>query len=228
MQIPNGTVRSREKEVHLGDFLDSLGSTGFTGCCTVTFSGQSCRLVFGRGECILAEYQGCQGEAAWKGILRMKHERADAVLTDLTPDQIEAAISANRPFLVDPNHWKAPPRVRPSTTVIRPVAARGTPGRRVKVSTVSTSPAGASSPTRAGSHTGGQTQGRAASLEGGADRISLESLKGLRGSFKSDAATLLRDLDLEHLIVEVAEKENVKKTTQDTEKEGCRSSNGNR
>lgn len=221
MRIPHGRMRSQEKEVHLGDLLDKLGSARFTGCCSITLRGESSSFVFDRGECLLAEYQGYQGEVAWKGILGMKQERADAVLIDLTPEQVEAAVSANQPFLVGPNHFETAARVQPSITVIKPVAAKGMPGRKVKVSTVSTSPTGASSQPQTNSPPTGQTWKTPGIVDSGSDRMSIESLKGLRDSFKADVATLLKDLDLEHLMVDVAEKENVKKTMQDTEKEGC-------
>ena len=216
MKIPPGEALSSEKGVLLEDLLKSLEESAFSGLCTLSAEEVTSSLVFRGGRCILAEHHQEKGNAAWKSVLTMKSAKVDAIVHSLSAKQIDRSLESNPSYLVAFPRKEAKGEAVRSTTVIRPVSPKGRPDRQVKVSTVvsgSKAEDGKNQPAAEVHDLKAKVPGKEV------DKISIESLKGLKDSFKADVAGLLKELDLEHLIVDEEEKGNVKKSSKDAGKE---------
>jgi hypothetical protein len=109
------------------------------------------------------------------------------------------------------------PDLRASSTVIRPVSIGGGPGKTVKVIAVQTKMKEEKAPppkvAAAGKAAGRPVAGQPGPAER-LDRKGLDHLKTLKDSFKTDAADLLSELNLGHLVA------NKPKTDKGNEGEG--------
>jgi hypothetical protein len=116
-------------------------------------------------------------------------------------------MKTNEPYLVDPPRQPGSKGagVQASTTVIRPVSIGGGPGRPVRVVAVQARKAEArvQPPTAARKEepvAGRGPPGRGDQQERPLDRKGLEHIKSLKDSFRNDAADLLSELNLGHLV----------------------------
>lgn len=221
MQIPPSTVQSVEKEVRIRELLDRLAASRFSGYCVITHKECICSLIFSEGKPLLAEYPAEKGGSAWRQIQAIREKKADAVTYSLTPAQIGLTLKFNESCRIADAPAERPPDPRSPTTVIKPVTAKGSRDRNVKIKAVITSrDAAGHSPVphevkeEKSSTPKGRPPRKIPHAEGGLDQISLESLKGLKESFRVDAASLLKELDLEHLIAEENSPEDVQKSGQ--------------
>jgi hypothetical protein len=96
MDIPRGTFSSIRRDTAISAILAEIQNTSFRGYATVSLGDSLISLVFSEGTCILAEYQGLWGAAAWQAVLSMGDKSADIGLYLLTPQQIRLADEFNR------------------------------------------------------------------------------------------------------------------------------------
>jgi len=96
MDIPRGTFSSIRRDILLSAILSEIRETSFSGYVTVSCGGVPGSLVFSEGTCILAEYQGLQGHAAWQEIQARGGETVEAGMHLLTPQQIRLASEFNK------------------------------------------------------------------------------------------------------------------------------------
>lgn len=96
MDIPRGTFSSIRRDILLSAILSEIRETSFSGYMTVSCGGVPGSLVFSEGTCILAEYQGLQGHAAWQEIQVRGGETVEAGMHLLTPQQIRLASEFNK------------------------------------------------------------------------------------------------------------------------------------
>jgi hypothetical protein len=225
MQIPPSTVQSVEKEVWIQELLLRLTASKFSGYCVITHKECICSLIFSEGKPLLAEYPALKGGGAWRQIQAMRGKRADAVTYGLTPTQISLTLKFNEPCRIADAPGERIPGPRSPTTVITPVTAKGSRDRKVKIKAVIISGDAAGRPpvpseVKEEEHSTPKERPprKAPHAEGGLDHLSLESLKGLKESFRVDAASLLKELDLEHLITEANSAEDVQKSGQGLKK----------
>jgi len=219
MQIPATTLRFVKNGTSLADLLAAIGVADCSGHCVISLGERTCSLVVRNGVCVLAEMIPLQGEDVLKAIRRCGDQMVDATIHNLTPGQMEHAIEINAVSrTAAASAVTAPDTAR--VTVIKPVGPRGGANRAVKVTTVSHADTKTPATPKAVQTIGGQDSAAVRNslqkkIGGGdvtLDRLSLESIKGLKNSFRSDAASLLRELNLEHLITEVKPGRDVKKT----------------
>ena len=223
MRIPPTTIHSTKNAIVLRDFLEGIRTTRFTGHCEVTLEKITHSLVFSEGICLLAETPRAKGREAYSELRALSDRRIDAVLYALTPPQVNVSVRFNENCrLGEENDAKKQPARTLSTTVIKPVSSRGQPGKAVQIKTVrqTAEPTVPDKTIRGGEHPPGSSV-RNAPGETAGDRLSLESIKGLKDSFQFDAASLLKELDLEHLIVESKEPAHQKKPIGSPEKDKC-------
>ncbi|MDD1661140.1 MAG: hypothetical protein LUQ49_01600, partial [Methanomicrobiales archaeon] len=192
------------KGVPLRTLLSELEKRRFTGYCAMPIAGASALLVLEEGKFILAEYRGIRGRDALLSIRSIGDIPVDVVIAPSNRDQVAAMRRMNEPFLVDPPRQPGSGQgAGPATgaTVIRPVSIGGGPGKSVKVIAVKTRrpEEKARAPPVAG-------RAKAPAAKAGTgqaerlDRKGLEHLKTMRDSFKTDAADLLSELNLGHLV----------------------------
>jgi len=204
MQIPPSERQEVMKGIPLRTLLSELEKRRFTGYCATPIAGANALLVLEEGKYILAEYRGIRGRDALTSIRSIGNPVVDVVIAPSSREDLAAMRVMNEPFLVDPPRQPGSGQgtdAGASTTVIRPVSIGGGPGKAVKVMAVKTrrveekvqpSPAAR----RAKGPSVKATPGYAERL----DRKGLEHLKTMRDSFKTDAADLLSELNLGHLV----------------------------
>jgi hypothetical protein len=170
-------------------------------------AGASALLVMEEGRYILAEYRGIRGRDALDSIRSIGNPVVDVVIAPSGKAQVDGMVKTNESFLVHPpgQPGSAGPDVPAGATMIRPVSIGGGPGKPVRVIAVQTrkreeklQPAGAVSKQKA-------PAGRAVPVQSGQgagtlDRKGLEHIKSMKDSFKNDAADLLSELNLGHLV----------------------------
>jgi hypothetical protein len=205
IKIPPSEDQEVMKGVPLRGLLSELEKRRFTGYCVLLIAGANALLVLEEGKYIIAEYRGIRGKDALTSIRSIGNPAVDVAIAPSSRDQLASMREMNESSLVEPPRQPGSPQgtdVHASTTVIRPVKIGVRPGKPVKVIAVQTrkvdekiqaSPAGRKEKgpaVRAGS-------GQAERL----DRKGLDHIKSMRDSFKTDAADLLSELNLGHLVV---------------------------
>lgn len=203
MQIPPSERQEVMKGIPLRTLLSELEKRRFSGYCAIPIAGASALLVMDEGRYILAEYRGIRGRDALESIRSIGNPLVDVVIGPAEKAQLAGMMESNEPFLVDPPRRPGSqgPEVARSTTIIRPVSIGGGPGKPVRVIAVETrrpgeKPRPAIAGRREKAPTGKAVPGQAERL----DRKGLEHLKTMRDSFKTDAADLLSELNLGHLV----------------------------
>ena len=205
MKIPPSEQQEVMKGIPLRTLLSELEKRRFTGYCAMPIAGASALLVLEEGKYMLAEYRGIRGRDALISIRSIGDPAVDVVIAPSSKVQVAEMMRTNEPFLVEPPRQMVSGQgtgVRPSTTVIRPVSIGGGPGKPVKVIAVQTrkveekvqpSPAARKEKVPAVKTAPGQAERL--------DRKGLDHLKSMRDSFKTDAADLLSELNLGHLVM---------------------------
>ncbi len=202
MQLPTCKTYAERKGQKVQAILRELESSGFSGYCTLLIEGRYHFLVTEQGSVRLAEAQGMAGARALEHIRLLGRNEADAILCPLTPPQLDAVLRANEQYAVPPADAGKPaaPAGGGAVTKVRPVQIRKGEGRQVQIKRVvsmaessgrETGDAGAVKPR------GPQPAPESRKI----DRLTLESIKELKSTFEMDAADLLKELRMEHLIV---------------------------
>jgi hypothetical protein len=210
MKIPHCSTSATRRGVTVRELLDDLTKAGFTGYCAIPFGESITSLVFEGGICLLAEHLDKQGFQGLQRLAVMGEARVDAAICDFTTTQLAVTLKLNdRCRVVLPPSTPAAGAGRVSRgTSVTPVKIAGLGAKTVRVTSVRTKgvPAG-----RQAGGAGARGPGKAAPgqiLDRKIDRTdqpitksTLESLKTLKDSFKTDAADLLEELNLGHLVV---------------------------
>ena len=216
MKISPSEQQEVMKGIPLRTLLSELEKRRFTGYCAMPIAGANALVVLEEGRFILAEYRGIRGRDAMMSIRSIGNPEVDVVIAPASPAQVAEMMRMNEPFLVDSPLQPGSAQgtdVRAGTTVIRPVSIGGGPGKPVKVMAVQTRKAEEkipSAPVAGKRKVPGvkAAPGQAERL----DRKGLEHLKSMRDNFKTDAADLLSELNLGHLVAD--------RSKSDKEKEG--------
>jgi hypothetical protein len=205
MKIPPSERQEVMKGIPLRTLLSELEKRRFTGYCAMPIAGANALLVLEEGKYILAEYRGIHGKDALMSIRSIGDPVVDVVIAPSDRDQLAAMRKMNEPFLVDPPRQPGSAQgtdLRASTTVIRPVSIGGGPGRPVKVIAVQTRRV--EEKVRPSPAAGKEKVPAVKAAPGHAERLDrkgLDHLKSMKDSFKTDAADLLSDLNLGHLVM---------------------------
>lgn len=102
MDIPRGTFSTIRRDTAISAVLAEIRDTSFSGYAMVSHGGGPISLVFSEGACILAEYQGLLGAAAWQAVQSMGGETAEIGLYLLTEQQLRLADEFNKNARVAP------------------------------------------------------------------------------------------------------------------------------
>jgi hypothetical protein len=200
MRIPASDLQEVMKGIPLRTLLSELEKRRFTGYCATPIAGASALLVMEEGKYILAEYRGIKGRDALEAIRSIGDPVVDVVIAPSNTDQVAEMVRMNDTYLLNPPR---PPGAQgtPNTTVIRPISIGGSQGKPVKVIAVQTRrveekvrPAPVAGKGKAPAVKA--APGQAERL----DRKGLDHLKSMKDSFKDDAADLLSELNLGHLV----------------------------
>jgi hypothetical protein len=219
MRIPASDRQEVMKGIPLRTLLSELEKRRFTGYCATPIAGASALLVMEEGNYVLAEYRGIRGKDALESIRSIGDPLVDVVIAPSSGEQVAEMVRMNGPYLVNPPRQPGspPPDLKASSTVIRPISIGAGPGKPVKVIAVQTKTKEEKAPAP-GPAVGGRAPAKPVAGQPGPaerlDRKGLDHLKTLKDSFKNDAADLLSELNLGHLVA------NKPKTDKGNEGEG--------
>jgi hypothetical protein len=205
MRIPASDRQEVMKGIPLRTLLSELEKRRFTGYCATPIAGASALLVMEEGKYILAEYRGIRGKDALESIRSIGDPVVDVVIAPSSGEQVAEMVRMNGPYLVSPPRQPGlpAPDLRASTTVIRPISIGASQGKPVKVIAVQTRTRDEKAPppkvVGGGKAPGKPVAGQAGPAER-LDRKGLDHLKTMKDSFKTDAADLLSELNLGHLV----------------------------
>jgi len=96
MQLPRGKFRSIKKGVPLGDILDEMATSRFSGICSFSSNTVNGTVVFKGGLVILAKVQDQYGDPAVIEARLVVGQVIDAVLSDLDGTQMQLALEFNK------------------------------------------------------------------------------------------------------------------------------------
>ncbi|MDD1673581.1 MAG: hypothetical protein LUP99_04135 [Methanomicrobiales archaeon] len=237
MQFPTCKTPVRRDGVRISALFNEFATLKYTGYCKIQLGKDEHILAMKEGSYILAESGDRKGLEAFKKIIDLGNNFASVVLCPLTVKQFQVTLLFNAPFRIiyteetqpeaeeiksDVTPSDAPDRtllekgkIATAFTRIHPVSFPSAIGRSGKVRSIKiTAELGKEDEekksvkvTRTGEGGGSRKL----------DKLTLESIKELKETFKTDAADLLRELHMEHLI-QGEEKNSRKKTTVKTDK----------
>jgi hypothetical protein len=96
MQLPRGKYRSIKKGAPLGEILDEMIKSRFSGICLFSSDAMNGTVVFRNGIVVLAKVQNHYGDPAWHEAGLFWDNVCDAVLSDLDNAQIQLALEFNK------------------------------------------------------------------------------------------------------------------------------------
>jgi hypothetical protein len=160
MQLPRGTFREIKKGIPVSALLEGLEKTGFSGLCSLSYEGSTGTLVFKSGKCILADFMGHHGDAAWDELHTIVQNDVDAALSSLDEAQIQLSIEFNKSARIVKSGSSAaksahhPPVHAPAEPQKKPVASHPPtlPQQPVKAPPRTAAPASSHIPERAPVH----------------------------------------------------------------------------
>jgi hypothetical protein len=213
MKIPHCSTTATRRGVSVRELLDQLSSGRFTGCCAIPFGENITYLIFEGGICLLAEHLGHGGYQGLQKLAVMGDARVDAALCEFTTTQLAVTLKLNERcrVILPPAASQVGAGAAPRDTSVKPVKIAGLGAKPVRVTSLRTKgvPAGHATPPGRGKAAPGQivdrkigrTEQPIGRKEEPITKSALESLKTIKDSFKTDAADLLEELNLGHLVV---------------------------
>jgi len=120
MQLPRGTFRSIQKGVNFSEILAEMGSSRFTGMCTLSSAVLNGTLVFRSGVCVLAKIQDQYGDKGWATLIAVPDLVTDLALSDFNTAQIQLALDFNKKARVTLSTPSQPKPVIPAPAPVRP------------------------------------------------------------------------------------------------------------
>jgi hypothetical protein len=100
MQLPRGKFRAIKKGVHLGETLDEMTKTRFSGICSFSSGTINGTMVFRNGIVVLAKVQNLYGDPAWDESGSLRDHVVDAIVSDLDNTQMQLALEFNKKAFV--------------------------------------------------------------------------------------------------------------------------------
>lgn len=213
MKIPHCSTTATRRGVTVRELLDQLTTGRFTGYCAIPFGENITSLVFEGGICLLAEHLGQGGYPGLQKLAVMGEARVDAALCEFTTTQLAVTLKLNDRcrVVLPPASPQAGAGTASRDTFVRPVKLAGVGAKPVRVTSLRTKgvPAGHAGAGGRGKAAPGQivdrkigrTEQPIGRKEEPITKSALESLKTIKDSFKTDAADLLEELNLGHLVV---------------------------
>lgn len=226
MQLPRGTFREIRKKVVLQDLLAEFEDTRFTGTCGIVAGPATGSFVFQNGGCILARFHGQAGDAALREMHQSARDAVDVIISTLDETQVRLSLEFNPACIVltepasdtshsPPTHHSAPARTAPVVHPAAPAAPTSPrPGRRVLIAggvPVTKQDTGqAQGIHRVAAHpppkalvtktSVADTAGEPEDIESEIDALDSMDLDLVTSRIRSECKTLVKHLDLDHLL----------------------------
>ncbi|PKG33981.1 hypothetical protein [Methanoregula sp.] len=226
MQLPRGTFREIRKKIVLQDLLSEFEDTRFTGTCGIVAGPATGSFVFQNGACILARFHGQAGDAAIREMQQSARDAVDVIISTLDETQVRLALEFNPACIVltepspdtghsPPARGTAPTRTIPPVSPDAPVApASPRRGRRILIASgvpvtkqdggqMQDAPRAPIFPSAIPPETKtpvADTNGEPEDLEREIDALDSMDLNLVTSRIRSECRTLVKHLDLDHLL----------------------------
>jgi hypothetical protein len=219
MQFPTCKAPVKREGVRISSLFDEFAISKFTGYCKIVMGRDEHVLALKEGSYILAESGTSTGAEAFKAIINLGNSMGSAILCPLTVKQFQVTLLFNGPFRINftdgpkegaaavvqaPTTPQGPSESRPlpatdtaPVTRIQPVSIPSTAGKKRRVRSIKITAERDKDVQKPVQVTRSGEGGRATRK---IDQLTLESIKELKETFQADAADLLRELHMEHLI----------------------------
>lgn len=197
MQLPRGTFCGIRKNEEITGLILELEKSKFTGICSISLRAGTATMVFSAGSCILAEIPGKKGDPACAGLMAMRSETADAALSTLDTTQVRLALDFNttcRTTTLASQVARTPPAARPA-----PDPAYASASRDLDESLFE-NPADATPPGNPPEGINEELLDSGAGYENAIDTLDHMDLDAVSNKIRKDCKTLIKQLDLEHLM----------------------------
>jgi hypothetical protein len=230
MQFPTCKAPVKKDGIRISSLFDEFAGSKFTGYCKIVMGREEHILALKEGIYVLAESGTFKGAEALKAIIDMGNSLGSAVICPLTVKQFQVTLLFNAPFritftgdagggLLVGRQSAAPENIPgaefaplPATgnapvTRIQPVSIPSTAGKTKRVRSIKITAEREEDVQKRIQVTRSGQGGRSTKK---IDQLTLESIKELKETFQADAADLLRELHMEHLIH--PEEKNIRKS----------------
>jgi hypothetical protein len=130
MQLPRGKFRSIKKGVQLGEILDEMATSRFSGICSFSSNTVNGTMVFKGGAIILAKVQAKYGDPAINDARTMVDHVIDVVLSDLDGTQMQLALDFNKHAHVQTGGWQSGTPQKEKSSPVQGSMKKPAPERR--------------------------------------------------------------------------------------------------
>jgi hypothetical protein len=236
MQFPTCKEPVKRDGIRISSLFDEFAVSKFTGYCKIVMGREEHMLGLKEGSYILAESGTSTGTEAFKAIIDLGNSMGSATLCPLTVKQFQVTLLFNGPFRIifsdesvavaassnqnislerpsDKESRVTPASSTAPVTRIQAVSIPKTAGKTKRVRSIKITAQQEEDEKKPVQVTRSGEGGRATKK---IDQLTLESIKELKQTFEADAADLLRELHMEHLIH--PEEKNLKNSTVKTDK----------
>jgi hypothetical protein len=220
MQFPTCKAFVKKEGVRISSLFDEFAVSKFTGYCKISVGQEEHVLALKEGSYILAESGARAGVEALKAIINLGSSLGTAILCPLTVKQFQVTLLFNGPYRITfpdesggaaavKSHSPVVPipapesissstsTTTPPVTRVQPVSIPSTAGKTKRVRSIKITAKREKEIQKPVQVTRSGEGGRATKK---IDQLTLESIKELKETFQADAADLLRELHMEHLI----------------------------
>ena len=171
----------------ISSILNEMERTKFSGICHISSKTVSGTLVFKSGKCILAKIQHKSGDEAWNELLKMSNHKIDATFSDLDEAQVERAFEFNKTYRIiksinttpsashEPQKHKAPAHANSQIRVPQPQEPEQSAQTKEHPNDTS-------------------------SFDQDIDTFDKLDIDNVTDKIRNDCKTIVRQLDLEHLM----------------------------
>lgn len=225
MQLPRGKFRSIKKGVPLGDILDEMATSRFSGICSFSSNTVNGTMVFKGGLVILAKVQDQYGDPAVIEARLVVDQVIDAVLSDLDGTQMQLALEFNKHAHVQKaGNWQGVPIQKAESSPVQDSRKKRAPEPELKskpkekdfIKSVPATPASPAVPSRPDKEMTAEDlqgarepplQGQPASQEPPLSSAEKEfetfdsmDLEDVTRKIRRDSKIILKHLELDHLM----------------------------
>jgi hypothetical protein len=204
MQLPRGTFREIQKNRKTGDVLRELQHDRFSGICCISCHDEVCTLVIRTGDCILAEYGTGKGDAALENILHsFGEDDVDAAISSFDEVQIRLSLEFNTAEQVQLAGHRASQTRSSFPGKHHTVLPEHRPEKVHLTRTGQKNPSDPQSAIRTACAGQGDYEGSPTLHAGSGEEDDLfdsMNIEEVTGKLKAECKTLVKKLDLEHLM----------------------------
>jgi|GEM_PF-5642627 len=208
MHFPTCKSPQKTEDIKLSSLLEEFSKSKFSGYCKFYFKNEEHIFACKEGAIVLAESEYLKGTQALQAIKNLSNMIGDALICPVSVKQLEVTLLFNSAYRVVASIIEKEAQDvgvnRVPVTKIKPVSIASAVVRKGKVRSITSRTESAETENSKKKELQGTKFGQGGiQLKGRKiNQMTLDSLKELKETFKADAADLLKELHMEHLIIQ--------------------------